>query len=119
MQVEGVAMLLGEWWVEAAKRGGPALFPVVNRRGSNAHHITCYLFTPLSRPGRPRSRRPSWRLAAAALDPFSSPVKTNKIHMQKVSSIMRKCTLMMVISEFCLVYRVVKNDQQKVFISSV
>jgi len=28
--VEGTGMLLGQWWIEAAQRGGPATIPVVN-----------------------------------------------------------------------------------------
>ena len=31
LQVEGVSMLLGVWWMEAARRGGPGLIPLVNR----------------------------------------------------------------------------------------
>jgi len=30
LQIEGARMLLGQWWVEAAMRGGPATLPVVN-----------------------------------------------------------------------------------------
>ena len=30
IQVEGVTMLLGSWWIEAARRGGPTSLPVVN-----------------------------------------------------------------------------------------
>merc|ERR1711907_810932 len=30
LQIEGVRMTLGQWWIEAAKRGGPPTLPVVN-----------------------------------------------------------------------------------------
>jgi len=30
LQIEGVRMLLGQWWIEAAQRGGPPTLPVVN-----------------------------------------------------------------------------------------
>lgn len=30
LEIEGVHMLLGQWWVEAAQRGGPRSIPVVN-----------------------------------------------------------------------------------------
>ena len=29
-QIEGVTLLLGGWWLEAAKRGGPDTLPVIN-----------------------------------------------------------------------------------------
>ena len=30
-QIEGVTLLLGGWWLEAARRGGPDTLPVINR----------------------------------------------------------------------------------------
>lgn len=32
LQIEGVRMTLGQWWLEAAERGGPPSLPVVNLR---------------------------------------------------------------------------------------
>jgi NAD-dependent SIR2 family protein deacetylase len=32
LEIEGVRMLLGQWWLEAAQRGGPPTLPVVNLR---------------------------------------------------------------------------------------
>jgi NAD-dependent SIR2 family protein deacetylase len=30
LEIDGVRMLLGQWWLEAARRGGPAQLPVIN-----------------------------------------------------------------------------------------
>ena len=29
-QIEGVTLLLGRWWLESARRGGPDTLPVIN-----------------------------------------------------------------------------------------
>lgn len=33
LEIDGVRMLLGVWWLEAAKRGGPLTLPIVNVPG--------------------------------------------------------------------------------------
>ena len=30
LQIEGVRMSLGQWWIDAAQRGGPPTLPIVN-----------------------------------------------------------------------------------------
>ena len=32
VQVEGVPMLLGYWWMEAGRRGGPQTMPIVSKK---------------------------------------------------------------------------------------
>ena len=54
-QIEGVTLLLGGWWLEAAKRGGPDTLPVINlspevrRKRALSLHWNHFSFTRLCR----------------------------------------------------------------------
>jgi len=37
LEIEGQRMTLGQWWIEAAQRGGPATLPVVNLKPEVVH----------------------------------------------------------------------------------